>query len=361
MPTPSQSLTLRRGPRWRNRVALAPLTNLQSNADGTLTDDEHDWLARRADGGFGMVMTCAAFVDDAGHSFTGQLGASDDAHLPGLTRLADSLRAAGAASSVQLQHGGRRGDRALTSTLVAPWDDPKYGAQALTTDGVQQVIADFAAAARRVERAGFDGVEIHGAHGYLLAQFLDGRNNVRTDRYGGSADNRFAIIHETIAAVRAATGADFQVGLRLSPERYGIVLDEARELARQVLADGAVDYLDMSMWDTFKHPHDRESHDRPLLDYFTEIPRGDVRLGVAGKILSSAQVHECLDRGVDFVLAGTAGILHHDFPRLVVDDLDFTATHPQPASHFIAESVGPAFLDYLATNWDDFVTAGDAT
>ncbi len=360
MPAPSTSLSFAHGPTWRNRVALAPLTNLQSRADGVLGDDEFRWLARRADGGFGLVMTCAAFVDAAGHSFPGQLGVSDDAHLPGLTRLADALRERGAASSIQLQHGGRRGDRALVDEVVAPWEDAKYGARELSTGDVEQVVRDFADAARRAERAGFDGVEIHGAHGYLIAQFLDARSNQRTDRYGGSADNRFRIVHETISAVRSATGPDFQVGLRLSPERYGIVLDEARELAGQVLADGRVDYLDMSMWDAFKRPHGHDVDARPLLDYFTELPRGDVRLGVAGKILRAGQVRECLDRGADFVLAGTAGILHHDFARRIVADPDFAAEHPQPASHFVAESVGPAFLDYLATNWDDFVTCDDA-
>lgn len=357
MSSPSAALTFSHGPEWRNRVALAPLTNLQSESDGVLSDDEFTWLTRRAEGGFGMVMTCAAFVSDAGHSFPGQLGVSDDKHLPGLTRLADGIRAAGAVSSLQLQHGGRRGDGALSDDLVAPWDDAKYNAAALTTDGVEQMVDAFATAARRAERAGFDGVEIHGAHGYLIAQFLDGRSNTRTDRYGGSADNRFRVVHETIAAIRATTGPDFQLGLRLSPERYGIVLDEARELAAQVMTDGAIDYLDMSMWDTFKTPHGGDPGDRPLLDLFTELPRGDVRLGVAGKILTAAQVRECLDRGADFVLAGTAGILHHDFPRRVLDDPDFAATHPQPASHFVAESVGPAFLDYLSSNWDDFVTA----
>ncbi|GAC57251.1 putative oxidoreductase [Gordonia hirsuta DSM 44140 = NBRC 16056] len=210
-------LTLPRGPVWRNRLGLAPLTNMQSHDDGALSDDEFAWLIRRGEGDFGLVMTAAAYIRDDGHTFPGQLGAAGEHHLDGLRRLAEGIAATGAVSSLQLQHGGRRGDGALTPVRVAPWDDPAKNATALSTRDVQEVVEDFAASAVLAEQAGFDGVEIHGAHGYLLAQFLDARQNLRNDRYGGSPENRARIIHETIAAVRAATGADFQVGLRLSP------------------------------------------------------------------------------------------------------------------------------------------------
>ncbi|MGV9709113.1 NADH:flavin oxidoreductase [Gordonia sp. NPDC003424] len=354
LPSP---LTFTHGPDWANRLALAPLTNLQSNPDGTLHDDEYRWLVRRAEGGFGMVMTCAAFVSQAGLSFPGQLGISDDKHIGGLTRLADGLHAAGAVATVQLQHGGRRASSVLSGRpVVGAWDDPAKGATALTTAGVEGVVQDFVDAAVRGERAGFDGAEIHGAHGYLLCQFLDSRHSDRTDRYGGSADNRFRIIHEIIDGIRAATSSNFQVGLRLSPERYGIVLDESQELARQVLADGKLDYLDMSLWDAFKEPYEEQHRGRHLIEFFTDLPRGSTRLGVAGKILDGPGIHECLDRGADFALIGTAGIIHHDFARRVLTDPGYQSTpQPVPADHLVSESVGPKFLDYLSTNWDDFV------
>jgi 2,4-dienoyl-CoA reductase-like NADH-dependent reductase (Old Yellow Enzyme family) len=350
-------LELGHGPAWSNRIALAPLTNMQSNPDGTLHDHEYKWLVRRGEGGFGMVMTGAAHVSVAGQAFPGQLGTCDDEQLPGLTRLADGLRSAGAVSSIQLHHGGRRADADLSGRpVVAPWDDPAKGARALTTDAVERVVRDFVDAAVRAERAGFDGVEVHGAHGYLIAQFLDGRKNDRTDRYGGSTDNRFRIVREIVGGIRAATGPDFQLGLRLSPERYGIVLDEARALAREVLAADDLDYLDLSLWDAFKEPHEHRRRGRRLLDYFTDLPRGTTRLGVAGRILDGTGARECLERGADFVLVGTAGILHHDFARRVIADPSCRSL-PQPVSadHLRSESVGPAFLNYLATNWDDFV------
>ncbi|ASR03061.1 NADH:flavin oxidoreductase [Gordonia rubripertincta] len=353
----ADALTFRHGPDWQNRIALAPLTNMQSNDDGTLHDDEYRWLTRRAEGGFGMVMTCAAHVSQAGMAFPGQLGICDDARLPGLTRLADGLRAAGVVSSVQLQHGGRRANAQISGRpVVAPWDDPSKGATALTTGEVEQVVHDFVDAAVRAERAGFDGVEVHGAHGYLIAQFLDTRSNHRTDRYGGSTRNRFRIVHEIVDGIRAAVSPNFQLGLRLSPERYGIALDEARALAFEVLDRGNLDYLDLSLWDAFKEPYDEAHRGRRLIDFFTDLPRGNTRVGVAGKITDAPGARECLERGADFVLIGTAAILHHDFARSIVADPTYRARQqPVPADHLVGESVGPAFLDYLSTNWDDFV------
>ena len=94
-------LDLAHGPAWANRLALAPLTNTQSHADGTLSQDEYRWLVARAEGGFGLTMTCATYVAPAGQAWAGQLGISDERHLEGLTRLADGIRAAGSVSSVQ--------------------------------------------------------------------------------------------------------------------------------------------------------------------------------------------------------------------------------------------------------------------
>jgi 2,4-dienoyl-CoA reductase-like NADH-dependent reductase (Old Yellow Enzyme family) len=342
-------LDLAHGPAWRNRLALAPLTNKQSAPDGTLGDDERRWLVARAQGGFAMVMTCATYVDRAGNAWAGQLGISDDAHLPGLARLADELRAAGAASSVQLHHAGRRADAAVSGTpLVAPWDDPARGVRALSTAEVRAAVEAFVAGAVRAERAGFDGAEVHGAHGYLVGQFLDGRLNHRDDEYGADR-SRFLV--EILDGIRASTSPEFQLGLRLSPERFGIEVADAVALTERVLAGGWLDYLDLSLWDVRK-----EHADGLLLEPFAALPRHGVRLGFAGKIASAADAAWCLERGADFASIGTGAIVHHDFAARAVADQAWAATpHPVSREHLAAESVGPAFVDYLASNWDDFV------
>ncbi len=356
-PAPSlhAALAFRRGPVMPNRLALAPLTNLQSHDDGTLSDDEFAWLVKRAAGGFGMVMTCAASVHALGKGFPRQLGVHDDAHLPGLERLATTLRAAGASSSVQLQHSGGRAPRELVPDIpVSAVDDPKRGVRALSTGEVEQAIEDFILAGLRAERAGFDGVEVHGAHGYLLCQFLDTRN-VRGDRYGGSAENRSRMIREVIAGLRGRASPDLQIGVRLSPERYGIDLGEARALAALLLREGRVDYVDISCWDTFKLPEDPAWQARDLIGWFADLDRHGTALGVAGKLTDAHNARQCLARGADFVLIGRGAILHHDFARRVGEDEAF-ASVPLPVSraHLATEGLGRDFIDYMAT-WPGFV------
>jgi len=130
----------------------------------------------------------------------------------------------------------------------APRTIAKTGARALTLPEVEQLRDAYIAAAVRAEKAGFDGVEIHGAHGYILAQFLSDEINHRTDQYGGTLESRARIIFEIIDGIRAQTRPDFQLGLRLSPERFGLKLAEIRDLAAQILRDQKIDFLDMSLW-----------------------------------------------------------------------------------------------------------------
>ena len=355
--TLSEPLALARGPALRNRILLAPLTNWQSHADGTLGEDEYHWLMMRAQGGFGLTMTCAAHVQASGQGFPGQLGIWSDQHLPGLARLASGIATAGGVSSCQIQHSGLRADKALTGLpLVAPWDDAETGARALSTAEVEQLVEDFIVAALRAEQAGFHGAELHGAHGYLLCQFLDGQHNQRADRYGGSFENRSRILFEIAGGIRRRARPDFQIGLRVSPERYGIPLAEARRLAGQMLASDLLDYLDLSLWDVFKPPIEAGHAGQPLIAHFSDLPRGATRLGVAGKLMDAARAQACLDAGADFVLIGRGAILHHDFARRAIADPGFCAL-PRPVSraHLQTEGVGPAFMAYLAGTWPHFV------
>jgi len=157
---------------------LAPLTNQQSHDDGTLSDDEHRWLTFRAEGGFGLTMTCAAHVQSIGQGFPGQLGVWGDHQLPGLKRLAADINATGSVSIAQLHHAGNRSPAEIIGTSpVCPSDDEETGARALTNNEVLELVADFVAAAVRCEKAGFDGVELHGAHGYIICQFLSAELN----------------------------------------------------------------------------------------------------------------------------------------------------------------------------------------
>ncbi|MFU8815820.1 MAG: NADH:flavin oxidoreductase, partial [Pseudomonadales bacterium] len=220
---------------------------------------------------------------------------------------------------------------------------------------VEQVIEDFVAAAVRAEQAGFHGVELHGAHGYLLCQFLSSDINRREDGFGGSLDNRAKPLFDIIDGIRARCGSEFQIGVRLSPERFGMELEEVRQVARRLMRAGAIDYLDMSLWDVFKEPEAEVHRGRSLLSYFTDLERGDVRLGVAGKVARPEDALACLDVGVDFVLLGRAAILHHDYPNQVARDPQFTpVTLPVTRDYLQQQGLGEAFVDYMS-GWRGFV------
>ncbi len=349
-------LTFRRGPALKNRFMLAPLTNSQSYPDGQLSDDEFNWLTLRAQGGFGLTMTCAAHVQAVGQGFPGQLGVFQDQHIEGLTRLSKGIQDYESVSMIQLHHAGMRSPQDLIGEApVCPSKDEETGARAFSESEVEALVEDFIVAAERSDRAGFDGVEIHGAHGYVVCQFLSAEINRRSDRYGGSLENRSRVLFEIIDGIRARCRPDFILGVRLSAERFGIELSDARAVAQRLMDEAKIDFLDMSLWDVFKEPAEESFGGRTLLSYFTELNRGQVRLGVAGKIYGAREARACLEAGADFVMAGRAAILHHDFPEKIRKDDDFQATRvPVTPDYLRGEGLGEAFVRYMSS-WPGFV------
>lgn len=355
--SPFDTVTFLRGPAMPNRFMLAPLTNQQSHEDGTLSADEHKWLTMRAHGGFGMTMTAAAHVQEIGRAFPGQLGICRDDQIPALAAMADEIRSTGSLAIVQLHHGGNRVPEALNNmTPVCPSDDPESGARGLTTEEVEQLRDDFIAAAVRAETAGYDGVQLHGAHGYVICQFLSSEINHRIDHYGGSLENRSRLLFEIIAGIREQCRADFHLSVRLSPERFGMVMNEIIEVYSQLVESGDVDFIDMSLWNSFKEPNEDEHKGRSLMEIFAELPRGDVRLGVAGKIHEPADVQRVIDTGVDIAILGRVAILHHDYPNLLSSDGGFAPRHvPVSAATLAEEGLSDTFIVYMST-WKGFVS-----
>jgi 2,4-dienoyl-CoA reductase-like NADH-dependent reductase (Old Yellow Enzyme family) len=360
LPSPSlfEPMSFLHGPAMKNRFMLAPLTNSQSHPDGRLSDEEFHWLTLRAKGGFGLTMTAAAHVQRSGQGFPGQVGIFSDDHLEGLTRWAAEIRRHDSLAVVQLHHAGMRSPADLIGEAPhSASDNAEFGARALSGAEVEQLTEDFIAAAVRADKAGFDGVEFHGAHGYILCQFLSPETNQRTDQWGGSLENRSRIIRDVIAGARARCRPDFNIGLRISPERFGMQLAEARDFAQAIMQEGQIDYLDMSLWDCWKEPNDAAFKGRPLIDWFTDLDRGGARLGVAGKIKTGAACAAAMDAGADFVLIGRGAILHHDFPEKVRQDPNFEPVGlPVTRDYLRNEGLSPIFIDYM-NNWKGFVAA----
>jgi 2,4-dienoyl-CoA reductase-like NADH-dependent reductase (Old Yellow Enzyme family) len=351
-------LAFRTGLTAKNRLVLAPMTNQQSNADGTVGDDERRWLQSRADAGFGTLITCAAHVSRDGQAWAGELGIFDDAQLPGLTSLAAELSARGSVSIVQIFHGGLRadeavsGERPLTATATAT-------AREATEADLTRLIGQFADAAERAQKAGFGGVELHGAHGYLFGQFLSALDNQRTDGWGGSLENRARLLREATRAVRARVGASFTVGVRLSPEDFGqargLDLDESLQTARW-LAEDSVDFVHVSLWraqlNTRKRP---EEHPIPL---FRAALPDDVRLLTAGSVWTRPEADALLALGADGIALGRSAVVNRQWPESARDPAWEPTRPPVSLAHLEASGLSPRFARYMA-NWKGFVLDAD--
>ena len=340
----------------KNRFMLAPLTNQQSFEDGQLSDEEFHWLTLRAKGQFGLVMTCASHVQAVGKGFSGQLGIFNDDHIEGHQRLSSKIKAYGSLAVIQLHHAGMRSPAdVIHQAPVCPSANEKTGARALSLKEVEQLRDDFIAAAIRAKKSGYDGVEVHGAHGYILTQFISKDINKRTDAYGGDLNNRARLLFEIVNSIREACGKDFLIGVRLSPEKFGMDLAEVKALCKRLVDEGNVDFLDISLWDCFKLPEDSQFQDRSLLEHFTQLDLKQVKLTVAGKIRNGKEVRQILDAGVDFVTIGRSAILHHDFPVRVMEDPDFIPVEtPVSKAHLQKEGLSDAFIGYM-NRWPDFV------
>jgi 2,4-dienoyl-CoA reductase-like NADH-dependent reductase (Old Yellow Enzyme family) len=158
-------------------------------------------------------------------------------------------------------------------------------------------------------------VELHGAHGYILTSFLSTAND-RLDEFGGSFSNRIRSLLQIVSNIRARCGKSFLLGVRLSAERYGLEMTEVVKLSQLLCDSREVDYLDFSLWDTFKHPADTNLSFRSLASHFPGIVRKGVRLGATGKIIGGISAITALELGFDFVFVGRAAVLHHDFVQV---------------------------------------------
>jgi len=347
-----------------NRIALAPMTNQQSNEDGTLSNDEYNWLMRRAEGGFGIIITCAAHVSKDGQGWPGELGIFDDIHLSGLQRLAHGIHQYKSLAIVQIFHGGARSPFDVTGSQ--PWSasdhimhvgSKKIEVKEGTNEQIESTIDAFVASAKRAYEAGFDGVELHGAHGYLLHQFLSSITNTRSDKWGGSFDNRSRLIRTILQKIKTSLPSDFIVGVRLSPEdKYtfqGIDFDECLTLASLLAADGA-DYIHVSPWDALKKPEKYLDGDKALITYFRDIIPAKTAVIVAGEIWSREDGEKAISLGADIVALGKSAIGMPEWPKLINDPDFLPIKPPYSISHLHNAGLSAKFIDYMK-RWKGFV------
>jgi 2,4-dienoyl-CoA reductase-like NADH-dependent reductase (Old Yellow Enzyme family)/thioredoxin reductase len=230
-----------------NRVVLPPMGTNLGNPDGSVSAASIAYLKRMARGGAGLVVTEVCAVHPSGSAINNQLGVYEDRFIPGLKKLVALAHAAGSKIALQLHHAGRESLHLLQQKkAVAPSAIRSlvYGLtpREITRDEIQEIIAAFGSAAFRAREAGFDAVEVHGAHGYLLTQFLSALSNQRSDNYGGSLPNRSRFIREVLQEVRRRVGEDFPISLRISVEeciRDGYTFEDIKPILPDLVRAGA--------------------------------------------------------------------------------------------------------------------------
>ena len=238
----------------KNRIVFPAMCTKYAAPDGGVTERMLRYYEERAKGGAGLVTIEATSVDPTGNSFSRGLSIADDARLPGLTDLARRVKRHGARISIQLQHGGRAAlpqfsGHAVPLVSAIPGVTPYDNSVILSEEEIARLVECWGKAAIRAREAGFDAVEIHGAHGYLINQFMSPLTNLREDAYGGSFENRMRFPLEVLRAVRKQVGPDFHILFRYSMEEFmpgGIDMEQAVRIAK-VMADNGVDMLNVSI------------------------------------------------------------------------------------------------------------------
>ncbi|GAA4061849.1 NADH-dependent flavin oxidoreductase [Amphibacillus indicireducens] len=325
-----QSITFKRGLTLKNRIVMAPMTTSMSFFDGVITSDECAYYALRS-GEVGAVITGAANVQANGKTWEGQLGVYHDRHITGLSKLAGSIKQNGTRAILQIFHGGRmtnskilRGVQPVSASAVAAERSAAEIPRELLPDEILALIDDFKQATIRALKAGFDGVEIHGANTYLIQQFFSPHSNRRTDEWGGSREKRFKLINDLVDAVTSAVDQsgkkDFIVGYRFSPEEFetpGISLDDTLYLIDQ-LADKPLDYLHISINDYQRISVSEVYQEKPMINYIYQAINGRVPFIGVGDIRSKQQADEVLTTA-DLVALGRALLIEPHWVDKVFD------------------------------------------
>ncbi|WP_138753120.1 NADH-dependent flavin oxidoreductase [Paenibacillus sinopodophylli] len=324
-----EEVSLKSGIQLKNRIVMAPMTNFSSNEDGTVSEAELKYYERRS-GGVGLVVTACVYVSPSGKGFQGEFGSDSDALIPSLRSLASTIKEKGSKAVLQIFHGGREcppslvpdGD-VVSASAVASEQSANVVPRALLDSEIEQIIRDFGETTRRAIEAGFDGVEIHGANGYLVQQFFSPHSNTRTDRWGGSQENRLrfplAIVDEVQRVVKEHASAPFLVGYRFSPEEAttpGITMDDTFRLVDE-LALKELDYLHVSLMEFWSIPRRGADETKTRLQWIQDRVGHLVPVVGVGSINTPDEAVKALDTGVPLVAIGRELIVEPDWVEKV--------------------------------------------
>lgn len=240
------------GMKLSNRFVRSATYEGMATDDGSVTLELTEKMVDLAKGGVGLIISGHAYILPEGQAGLRQLGIYKDEHIDGLKTMTDAVHQAGGKIIAQLAHAGAQADKALikqsphvVSNFKGLATSPRHE---LTKEDIQELVSAFANAAKRAKTSGFDGIQIHSAHGYFLNQFLSPFYNRRTDEYGGSVENRVRVHQDVCKAIRNAVGKDYPVFIKINSEDYmdnGLTLEDSVH-ASKLLVDAGVDAIEIS-------------------------------------------------------------------------------------------------------------------
>ncbi|RZN16686.1 NADH:flavin oxidoreductase [Bradyrhizobium sp. Leo121] len=319
----------------KNRISVAPMTRVSATEDGRATETMSRYYERFARGGFGMVITEGIYTDQAfSQGYIHQPGITDDEQANAWKPVVRGIKTHGVLAVAQLMHAGAISQsNCFRENPVGPSAIQPKGQQmqfyhgngayavpaALTEEQITDTIAGFgASAARAIEVAGFDAVEIHGANGYLLDQFLTDYANERTDRWGGAIENRVRLIVETFRKVRAKVGAAVPVGVRISQGKVNdhfhkwAGAERDAEVIFGSLADAGADFIHVTEFEAWKPAFGEQG---PSLMHLAKRYASKATILANGSLHNIGQAMAALDHGADIVTIGRGALANPDMPN----------------------------------------------
>ncbi|AIC29782.1 NADH:flavin oxidoreductase/NADH oxidase protein (plasmid) [Rhizobium etli bv. mimosae str. IE4771] len=327
-----EPFTFPNGLTLRNHIVMAPMTTWSGNDDGTVSDEEIAYYRRRTQG-VGLVLTGCTHVTANGIGFTGEFASYHDKFTPSLRRLADAAKSGGAPAVLQIFHAGNKAEASLVAAedivsassvpvAAGPFNAAGVTPRPLSHDEILDVISAFGAATRRAIEAGFDGIELHGAHGFLLQNFFSPLYNQRDDEWGGSAENRMRFPIAVVVEVKRVIGKyakrPFLLGYRISPEEPedgGLRIDAAYELIDRLIETG-VDYVHASLSNVLEAKSLGGHDDRTIAELIATRVAGQVPVIAAGQIRTPDQARRALDLGLSLVAVGQGLVINPNWVEL---------------------------------------------
>lgn len=339
-----QPFTLNNGVTVKNRLAVAPMTHFGSHADGVISDQERTFLGNRA-GDMGLFISAATLVQEGGKAFRGQPEATGENCLDSLKETAQIIQKQGAKAILQIHHGGSQAMVELNRRdKISASASEKDGAREASAAEVEELIASFAQAADLALRAGFDGVEIHGANGYLIQQFYSAQSNRRSDQWGGSLENRMRFplaVVDAVAAVREKHQRnDFIIGYRFSPEEAGedgLTMAETGALI-DTLVQKPLQYLHVSLWEFDKKIRRGGDTAQTRMQFIHDRINGKLPLIGVGNLFTADDILAAFETGwAEFIALGKTVMINPHIATQISEGRESeieTQLDPARADHY---------------------------